>query len=293
MASAIFKFIIMILRKLLNPGIIIALFMVTACNNNNDQAKTETTETATATKEPKLKEENITYEGDGATMKGFVVYDENNTAARPAVLVVHEWWGLVEYSRMRARELAKLGYVAMAIDMFGNGDTAANPQEAMKATDPYYKDPQKAKRRFDAALAKLKSYSQVDQNNIAAIGYCFGGTQVLNMAKLGDDLKAVVSFHGGMPGITPTKDVTKAKILVCHGGDDKFVSAAQVDQFRKSLDSVGVTCSFKVYPGATHAFTNPASTEKGKKFSLPIAYNPAADSASWKDMKEFFDQNLK
>lgn len=283
------------LRKLQTVGIIIALFFVAACNNSTDQAKTGTTgnDTTTTAKEPKLKEENVTYEGDGATMKGYVVYDENNTAARPAVLVVHEWWGLVEYSKMRARELAKLGYVAMAIDMFGNGDTAANPQEAMKATEPYYKDAQKAKRRFDAALAKLKSYSQVDQNNIAAIGYCFGGTQVLNMAKLGDDLKAVVSFHGGLPGITPAKDVTKAKIMVLHGGDDKFVSQAQVDQFRKSMDSVGVTYSFKVYPGATHAWTNPQSTENGKKFNLPISYDAAADTASWKDMKEFFDQNLK
>jgi dienelactone hydrolase len=283
------------LRQLLNTGIIITLLFTTACNNSSDQAKTETTtpETAAATKEPKLIEENVTYEGDGTTMKGYVMYDENNGAARPGVLVVHEWWGLVDYSKMRARELAKLGYVAMAIDMFGNGDTAANPQEAMKATGPYYNDPQKAKRRFDAALAKLKSYSQVDPNKIAAIGYCFGGTQVLNMAKLGEDLKAVVSFHGGLPGITPAKDVIKARILVCHGGDDKFISKEQVDQFRKSLDSVGVTYSFRVYPGATHAFTNPRSDENGKKFSLPIAYNATADSASWKDMKEFFDQNLK
>ena len=283
------------LRKLLNSGIIIALFFTAACNNSSDQSKTETTETAkdTVAKEPKLIQENVTYEGDGATMKGYIVYDENNTAPKPAVLVVHEWWGLNDYPKMRARELANLGYVAMAIDMFGNGDTAANPQEAMKATDPYYKDAQKAKRRFDAALAKLKTYSQVDPNNIAAIGYCFGGTQVLNMAKLGDDLKAVVSFHGGLPGITPAKDVIKAKMLVLHGGDDKFVSQAQVDQFRKSLDSVGANYSFKVYPGATHAWTNPQSTENGKKFSLPISYNATADSASWKDMKEFFDQNLK
>jgi dienelactone hydrolase len=282
------------LRKLFNAGIIIALLFIAACNNS-DQTKSETTATEkeTATKEPRLKEENVTYEGDGATMKGYVVYDENNAAARPGVLVVHEWWGLVEYSKMRARELAKLGYVAMAIDMFGNGDTAATPQEAMKATGPYYNDPQKAKRRFDAALVKLKTYSQVDPDKIAAIGYCFGGTQVLNMAKLGDDLKAVVSFHGGLPGVTPARDVTKAKILVCHGGDDKFVSKPQVDQFRKSMDSAGVAYSFKVYPGATHAFTNPASTENGKKFNLPIAYNAAADSASWKDMKEFFDQTLK
>jgi len=286
----------MILRKVLNSGIILSTLFFAACNNNSDQAKTETTATDSippAPTKPVFKEENISYDGDGTTMKGYIVYDENNKAPRPGVLVVHEWWGLNDYPKMRARELAQLGYIAMAIDMFGNGDTAANPQQAMKATDPFYKDAQKAKRRFDAALAKLKTYSQVDQNNIAAIGYCFGGTQVLNMAKLGDDLKAVVSFHGGLPGITPAKDLTKAKMLVLHGGDDKFVSQAQVDQFRKSLDSVGVNYTFKVYPGATHAWTNPQSTENGKKFNLPIAYNPAADSASWKDMKEFFDQNLK
>jgi len=286
----------MILRKVLNSGIILSTLFFAACNNNSDQAKTETTATDSippAPTKPVFKEENVSYDGDGTTMKGYIVYDENNKAPRPGVLVVHEWWGLNDYPKMRARELAQLGYVAMAIDMFGNGDTAANPQQAMKATDPFYKDAQKAKRRFDAALAKLKTYSQVDQNNIAAIGYCFGGTQVLNMAKLGDDLKAVVSFHGGLPGITPAKDLTKAKMLVLHGGDDKFVSQAQVDQFRKSLDSVGVNYTFKVYPGATHAWTNPQSTENGKKFNLPIAYNPAADSASWKDMKEFFDQNLK
>jgi len=281
----------MILRKLLNSGIIIALLFTAGCNNS-EQTKKDIEEIDNRMPRS-YKEENVFYEGDSATMNGFVVYDQNDSTARPAVLVVHEWWGLVDYSKMRARELASLGYVAMAIDMFGNGDTATNPQEAMKATAPYYNDPQKAKRRFDAAIAKLKTYSQVDPNRIAAIGYCFGGTQVLNMAKLGEDLKAVVSFHGGLPGITPAKDVTKAKILVCHGGDDKFVSQPQVDQFRKSLDSVGVSYTFKVYSGATHAFTNPLSDENGKKFKLPIAYNPAADTASWNDMKEFFDQNLK
>ena len=271
---------------LVDAGIIIALFFTAACNN--EQPKTETTE-----QEPKLKEENISYEGDSVTMNGYIVYDENKTGARPGVLIVHEWWGLTDYPKMRARELAKLGYVGMAIDMFGNGQTAANPQEAMKYSGPFYQDPQKAKRRFDAALARLKTYSQVDQNSIAAIGYCFGGNMVLKIATMGEDLNAVVSFHGGLDGIIPNKDATKAQILICHGGDDPFVPQDQVDKFRKQFDSVGTPYTFKAYPGATHAFTNPGSTETGRKFNLPIAYNAAADSASWKDMREFFDQNLK
>jgi dienelactone hydrolase len=291
-----------------DAGIIIAIFFIAACNNEQSTTTTEQAKTETpATKEteqptaPKLKEENITYEGDGATMYGFVAYDtsydddapSSAIIPKPAVLVIHEWWGLNDYTKMRARELAKLGYVAMAIDLFGNGQTAANPQEAMIATTPFYKDPQKAKRRFDAAMAKLKSYRRVDQNKIAAIGYCFGGNMVLKMATMGEDLKAVVSFHGGLDGITPNKEATKAQILICHGSDDSFVPKEQVNRFRKQFDSVGTPYTFKAYPGATHAFTNPGSTETGKKFSLPIAYNPAADSASWKDMREFFDQKLK
>ncbi|MEO5564161.1 MAG: dienelactone hydrolase family protein [Chitinophagaceae bacterium] len=243
--------------------------------------------------EPKLKEDNITYTGDSTTMNGFVVYDENKEGTRPAVLVVHEWWGLTDYPKMRARELAKLGYVAMAIDMFGDGKQADNPDSAGKLAMPFYQDHQMAKRRFDAALAKLKTYSQVDQNKIAAIGYCFGGSQVLNMAKLGDDLAGVVSFHGGLEGVPANKELLKANILVCHGADDKFVPQAQVDQFRKQLDSIGAKYTFKVYPGATHAFTNPKATEVGQKFNMQIAYNAAADTASWNEMKSFFGEIFK
>jgi dienelactone hydrolase len=151
-----------------------------------------------------------------------------------------------------------------------------------------------AKSRFDAALEKLKTYSQVDQNNIAAIGYCFGGSMVLNMAKLGDDLKGVVSFHGVL-GVNPppNKNLLKAKILVCHGGADQFTPQKDIEEFKKQLDSIKADYTFKVYPGATHAFTNPAATDLGKKFNLPIAYNAAADSASWNDMKDFFSKIFK
>jgi dienelactone hydrolase len=116
---------------------------------------------------------------------------------------------------------------------------------------------------------------------------------VLNMAELGDDLDGVVSFHGMLNGVPANKDLLKAKILVCHGADDKFVQQPAVDKFKKQMDSIGAHYTFKIYPGATHAFTNPAATDAGKKYNIPIAYNAAADSASWKDMKEFLGTIFK
>ena len=127
---------------------------------------------------------------------------------------------------------------------------------------------------------------QTDTSNIAAIGYCFGGFVVLNAAKLGADLKGVVTFHGGLSGVAPNKDLLKAKILVCHGGDDQFENP-HVAEFKKQMDSVGADYTFKIYPGATHAFSNPDATAVGEKFNMPIKYNAAADSASWNDMKVF------
>jgi dienelactone hydrolase len=240
-----------------------------------------------------IKEEQVTYKADSVNMHGYVYYDSINDKKRPVVLVVHEWWGLNDYSRMRARQLAELGYLAMAVDMYGNGATADNPTDAQKMATPFYADPVMAKKRFDAAMNKIKSYPMADTNNIAAIGYCFGGGQVLNMARLGEPLKAVVSFHGNLVGTPANKDLLKAKILVCHGGDDQFVKTEEVDKFKKQMDSIHADYQLKVYPGATHAFTNPNASVMGRKFALPIAYNAAADTASWKDMKEFFGKILK
>ena len=253
------------------------------CNNEEKPADTAATQ-------PVWKEESITYEGDSTTMNGYIVYDENNKDKRPAVLVVHEWWGLNDYPKRRARELAALGYVAMAVDIYGNGKTADNPDSAMKYSMPFYVDPQKAKRRMDAAIAKIKTYGQVDASKIGAIGYCFGGGVLLNNVRLGDELKGVVSFHGGLNGTPVNKDLLKSAILVCHGGADPFVPQKDVDQFKKQMDSIGAPYTFKVYEGCTHAFTNPDATAMGEKFKLPIAYNAAGDSASWKDMKVFFEE---
>lgn len=237
---------------------------------------------------PNIKEETVSYTVNGVVYKGFIAYDSNIKGKRPAVLVVPEWWGMTDYIKMRVRKLAELGYIAMAADVFGGGKIAANPTEAQQFTGPMYKDPTLAKSLMDGAANKLKEYSQTDPANLAAMGYCFGGFVALNYAKLGADLKGVVSFHGGMGGAPVDKKLLKAKVLVCQGGSDKFVSQKDVDTFKHQLDSIGVDNTVKVYANATHAFTNPDATATGKKFNMPIEYNPQADKDSWNDMKMFF-----
>ena len=241
----------------------------------------------------KIKEDKITYSVGNKRYNGVIVYDENQKGKRPAILVVHEWWGLTEYPVMRAKRLAELGYIAMAVDMYGDGKVAANPTEAKELAMPFYKDPQMGKSNLEAAISKLKEYKQVDNQSISAIGYCFGGSIVLNAAKLGVNLKGVVSFHGGLAGVPADKALLKSAILVCHGGSDKFIPESDITGFKHQLDSIGANYKFIVYPNATHAFTNPGSTATGKKFSMPIEYNQKADQDSWSDMKMFFAKVLK
>jgi dienelactone hydrolase len=274
--------------------------MVLAACNDQSNKETDTTADSTAAaaatepvKEAAVKEETITYKGDGVTMKGFVAYDSSGTGKRPAVLIVHEWWGLNDYPKMRARELAKLGYVAFAMDMFGDGKVVDNPGAAEKMVTPFYQNPKKAKARMDAALATLRGLPQTDSAKVAVIGYCFGGGMAINAARLGEHVNGVVSFHGSLLGTPAKKELLKAKILVCNGADDKFLPPADIDQFKKQMDSIGADYTFKDYPNAGHAFTNPNATNIGKQFNIPIAYNAAADSASWKDMREFLDRIFK
>jgi dienelactone hydrolase len=285
------------MRKLLAcflTGTIGFLFM--SCSENQQPSGETGSADTTAAQEAKgpvsVKEEAVSYQVGEQTMKSFVAYDESKKEPRPVVLIVPEWWGLTEYPRMRARMLAEMGYLAIAVDMYGNGRLANNPEDATKAATPFYQNPQMAKERMDAALAKAKTFPQADKSKAVAIGYCFGGSMVLNYAKQGAPVLGVVSFHGGLEGVQPRKG-TKVEFLVCHGGADNFVPQQQVDGFRKSMDSAGLKYTFKTYEGATHAFTNPNATEKGKEHNLPIRYNAAADSASWNDMKTFFDRILQ
>ena len=268
--------------------------LVTSCGNNeaNTSEKADDTKAAQPSAAPDIRDESVRYGSDTVTYNGFLAYDENREGRRPVVLVVHEWWGLNDYAKDRARQLAEMGYLAMAVDMYGNGKQAGNPEEAMALATPFYQSPELARSRLELALAKIKADPRADTSKTAAIGYCYGGYVVLNAAKLGSNLDGVVSFHGGLGGAPATKGM-KAKVLVCHGEADNFVPKEEIDGFRKTMAAAGADYDFKVYPGATHAFTNPDATETGKKFKMPIQYNGAADTASWNDMKAFLNTVLK
>jgi len=236
-----------------------------------------------------IKGEEVTYSSNGVTMKGFLAYDDARHGKRPGILVVHEWWGHNEYARKRARMLAELGYTALAVDMYGDGKTASHPDDASAFAGELFKNLPVARARFLAAMELLKQHETVDAQNIGAIGYCFGGGIVLAMARMGVDLKGVVSFHGSLATQQPAKPgEVKAKILVCNGAADPFVSKDDIEAIKKEMKEAGVDFSFKNYPGAKHSFTNPDADANGKKFNLPLAYNKKADQASWNDMKAFF-----
>ncbi len=267
------------------------LTVAISCNNQDSSSETvDTNDSTNTTAIVNIKEDSVSYNLNGKTYIGFITYDANKEGKRPGILIVHEWWGLTNYTRNRAKQLAELGYIAMAVDMYGDGKTAEDPAAAQALATPFYKDPTLAKTRLDAAMKELETYPQTDTTKMAAIGYCYGGFIVLNAAKLGAKLDGVVSFHGDLSGVPVNKDSLKAKILVCHGEADKFVTPDAVAAFKKSMDSAGVDYTFKSYPNATHAFTNPAATAIGQKFNMPIEYNAAADTASWNDMKAFFNK---
>jgi dienelactone hydrolase len=229
---------------------------------------------------------DVSYAAGATQLNGFIAYPAG-TDKRPAVLVVHEWWGLNDYSRSRAQKLAEEGYVAFALDMYGGGKQAAHPDDAKKFATEVMSNLPEAKARFEAARALLAADPRVDATKIAAIGYCFGGGVVLHMARAGEPLAAVASFHGMLGTAEPMKPGAYAgKIFVATGGADPFVPAEQVDGFKKEMDAAGAHYEVVVYPGAQHAFTNPEATATGQKFQLPLAYDAAADAASWTKLEE-------
>ncbi len=241
-----------------------------------------------------LKSEEVTYKADGLTMKGWLVYDDAVKGRRPGVLVVHEWWGHNEYARTRARMLAEMGYTALAVDMFGNGKTAKHPDDAGKFANEAGGKLPVAKARFLAGWELLRKHETVDAANIGAIGYCFGGGVVLNMARAGVDLKAVASFHGMLGTSAPAKaGEVKARVLVCNGADDSFIPKEQIESFKKEMTDAKVDMIFKSYPGAKHGFTNPAADKAAKEFGIPLAYNGKADKESWEEMTVFFKKAFK
>lgn len=236
----------------------------------------------------------VDYKVEGTVMKGYMAYDDSIKGQRPGVLVVHEWWGLNDYARERARMLAKLGYTAFAVDMYGEGKQAHHPDDANKFSSEVMKNQPMAKARFQAAYDLLRNDRTVDPQHIAAIGYCFGGAVVLEMARSGMGLAGAASFHGMLGTTNPAQPgMIKAKVLVMTGADDPFVPADQVATFKNEMDAAKVDYKLIAYPGAKHGFTNPDADKYGKEFNLPLAYNKAADEASWKEMQDLFHRVFK
>ncbi|MBA4372974.1 MAG: dienelactone hydrolase [Thermodesulfovibrio sp.] len=242
----------------------------------------------------KIRQKAVEYSSDGVVMKGYLAYDTELRVKRPGVLIVHEWWGHNEYARKRARMLAEMGYVALAVDMYGDGRQANHPEDAGKFSSELMKNFDTAQKRFGAAMDFLKKQRPVDPAKIAAIGYCFGGGIVLNMARQGADLKGVASFHGSFAAVKPAlPGAVKAKVLVLHGEDDKFVTAEQIAAFRQEMKAAGADLNFISYPGAVHSFTNPDADMYAKKFNLPLGYNAEADKKSWAELKKFLEMIFK
>lgn len=235
----------------------------------------------------------VSYQTGDTVMKGYLAYDDALTGKRPGILVVHEWWGHNSYARKRAEMLAELGYTAMAVDMYGDGKTADHPDNAGKFAMAVRQDQDMMQARFNAARHYLNSQETVDPELNAAIGYCFGGSVVLGMARSGADLDGVVSFHGSLGGLPPVSDKVTAKVLAANGADDPFNSKETIELFKEEMETAGVDFEFINYPGVKHSFTNPDANVFGEKFGLPLEYNAEADKASWQKMQQFLDSIFK
>lgn len=241
---------------------------------------------AAATAMAALKTEVVEYQHEGTTLQGYLAYDDSRQGPRPSVLIVHQWKGLTGYEKRRAEMLAGLGYVAFAVDIYGKGIRPETTQEAGQLAGKYKGDRALLRGRVNAGLATLRRYSMVDSAKVAAIGYCFGGTTALELARSGSAVAGVVSFHGGLGTPTPgdAKNI-RCKVLALHGADDPFVPAAEVEGFHKEMRDARVDYQFVAYGGAVHSFTQ---KEAGNDNSKGAAYNEAADRRSWEAMRTFF-----
>jgi len=238
-----------------------------------------------------VKTKKIEYKYDGTTFVGHLFWDDAVKGQRPGVLVVHEWWGLDAYAKSRAEQLAKLGYVAFACDMYGNGEVVEHPMDANKMATTVRKNVDVWRGRAVEAYKQLTSSEFCDPKNVAAIGYCFGGTTALQLAVTGADLKAVVTFHSALPTLKPEEaKAIKARVLVCHGADDKFIKPESIDAFKKMMEDAKVSFTFESYPGAVHSFTVPDAD--ARKID-GMAFNKSADEKSWGEMKKLFGEVFK
>lgn len=235
-----------------------------------------------------IKTEAVEYKQGDTTLQGFLAYDDANPKPRPGVLLIHDWMGVADFAKSRAKQVAELGYVVFAADIYGKGVRPADSTEASSLAGKYKGDRALFRERLKAGLAQLTGNKLVAPGQVAAIGYCFGGTGVLEVARSGQDVKGVVSFHGGLNTPTPAdaKNI-KGRVLVLHGADDPFVKPDEVAGFKKEMEDAKVKYEFVSYPGAVHSFTNPAA---GNDNSKGAAYNETADKQSWVAMKKFFGE---
>ncbi len=238
-----------------------------------------------------LRTEEVTYSAGDVTMKGHMAWDGNIEGERPGILVVHEWWGNNAYARHRAEMLAELGYTAMAVDMYGEGETAEHPDQAGALMTSVLENMEAGRARFEAALEALKGHPTVNAAKTGAIGFCFGGGVVLHMARVGSDLDAVASFHGSL-GLAQVPGVERmhTRVAVYNGEADTFVSAEEIAGFEETMQQAGAHYYLVQLPGALHGFSNPKATSNGEKFGLPLRYDPLADETSWAHMRMVFQE---
>lgn len=237
---------------------------------------------------------DVEYRAGDKVMKGFLAIDDSVRGKRAGVLVVPEWWGVNDYARKRARMLAEEGYVALVVDMYGDGKVAANPKEAGELAGSVNKNPPLALARFQAAKKFLSRQREVKKGELGAFGYCFGGAVVLNMARAGEPLKAVATFHAVLATDVSVKpgDI-QSKIRVFHGEADPLVPPEQVAAFKTEMDNAKVDYKLVSYPGAKHTFTNREADSYATQFNLPLKYDPAADADSWSQALAFLKATLK
>ena len=229
----------------------------------------------------------VEYKDGDTVLEGFVAWDPAVTNA-PGVLVVHQWMGLTDYEKGRCKQLAELGYVAFALDIYGKDNRPADRGEAGKAAGGFKNDRKLYRQRLNLGLDQLLAAAEVDKSRVAAIGYCFGGTGVLELARSGADIEGVVSFHGGLDSPDPSDGANiKAKLLICHGADDPFVPVKGIDAMKKEFNAAKVDWQMNYYSNAVHAFTQPMA---GSDNSKGAAYNKEADQRSWTAMRSFFDE---
>jgi len=233
----------------------------------------------------------VNYAAGDTNLEGYIAYDADISGPRPGVVVFGEWWGRTEYLKRRAREMAELGYVGLAADVYGGGQTAADPEQAGKLMGALMSDMDVVSTRVKAAVDVLASQPETDSTRVGAMGYCLGGALSLHAARIGLDLRGVVSFHGSLGQTHAAKpgDI-KAKVLVCHGADDSFISPEELAGFKKEMADLNVDMNFIEYPGALHGFSNPEADAKAKKYGLGLAYNAEVDKNSFQAMREHWEK---